>query len=116
MDESMLLASGAEATAGLWVAADYFETLATLGSLSFGAGYARRFGVHAPPVGGPGESCCEGIRLLAALLGGVGRRGARQADGHEGARGALRLRGNNVDQPVYLAEADGLDFHVRAQL
>ena len=116
MDENMLLASGAEATAGLWVTAGYFETLATPGSLSFGAGYARRFGVHAPPVGGPGESCYEGIRLLAVLLGGVGRRGARQADGYEGARGALRLRGNHVDQPVYLAEADGLDFHVRAQL
>jgi urea transport system substrate-binding protein len=116
MDENMLLASGAEATAGLWVTAGYFETLATPGSLSFSAGYARRFGVHAPPVGSPGESCYEGIRLLAALLSEVGRRGAPHTDCYEGARGALRLRGNHVDQPVYLAEADGLDFHVRAQL
>jgi ABC-type branched-subunit amino acid transport system substrate-binding protein len=116
MDENMLLASGAEATARLWGTAGYFETLATPGSLTFGAGYARRFGVHAPPAGSPGESCYEGIRLLAAVANGAGRRGGPRVDGYEGARGALRLRGNHVDQPVYLAEADGLDFHVRAQL
>jgi ABC-type branched-subunit amino acid transport system substrate-binding protein len=108
MDENMLLASGPDATRDLWAAAGYFETLATASALSFGARYARRFGVHAPPVGGPGESCYEGMRLLAALCQG-------QSD-FEGARGYLSVQGNHVDQPVYLAEADHLDFHVRAQL
>ena len=112
MDETMLLASGPEATTGLWTAAGYFETLATPESLGFGARYARRFGVHAPPVGNLGESCYEGVRLLAALSGAPGR----QLPGFEGARGALRLRGNHVEQPVYLAEADGIAFHVHAQL
>jgi urea transport system substrate-binding protein len=110
MDENMLLASGAEATVGLWSAAGYFETLATPESLSFGASYARRFGAHAPPVGSPGESCYEGLKFLAALVGSAG------FAGYEGARGTSRLRGNHVEQPVYLAEADGLDFHVRHQL
>jgi urea transport system substrate-binding protein len=108
MDETMLLASGPGATRDLWVASGYFETLATPEALSFGARYARRFGVHAPPVGSPGESCYEGIRLLAALC--------RGESGFEGARGTLSIRGNHVDQPVYLAEADLLDFHVRARL
>lgn len=131
MDENMLLASGPEATDGLWAAAGYFETLATPESLGFGARYARRFGVHAPPVGSPGESCYEGVRLLAALAGlsrarlpgghgwppdPAGETSAVSLPGFDGARGALRLRGNHVEQPVYLAEADGLDFHVRAQL
>jgi urea transport system substrate-binding protein len=130
MDENMLLASGPEATVGLWAAAGYFETLATPESLSFGARYTRRFGVQAPPVGSPGESCYEGVRLLAALAGVAARRPprrrwrpdpageARPVDlpGFEGARGILRLRGNHVEQPVYLAEADGLDFHVRIRL
>jgi ABC-type branched-subunit amino acid transport system substrate-binding protein len=107
MDENMLLASGAEATAALWAAAGYFETLTTPESLGFGARYARRFGVEAPPVGSPGESCYEGVRLLAALAGG---------EPGEGARGPLRLRGNHVEQPVYLAEADGLDFNVHTLL
>jgi ABC-type branched-subunit amino acid transport system substrate-binding protein len=108
MDENMLLASGPEATRDLWATAGYFETLATSGALSFGARYARRFGVDAPPVGGPGESCYEGVRLLAALT--------RGRSDFEGARGALSVRGNHVDQPVYLAEATTLDFHVRTQL
>ena len=130
MDENMLLASGSEATVGLWSAAGYFETLATSESLSFCASYARRFGVHAPPVGSPGESCYEGLKFLAALAGAGGRHPPRRRwpwavagdsrpvglDRYEGARGALRLRGNHVEQPVYLAEADGLDFHVRQQL
>ena len=130
MDENMLLASGAAATQGLWVTAGYFETLATPQALSFGARYARRFGVHAPPVGSPGESCYEGLKFLAALVGAVGRHPSRRRwpvaaagvsrpaglDGYEGARGILLLRGNHVDQPVYLAEADGLGFHVREQL
>ena len=126
MDENMLLASGSPATVGLWAAAGYFETLATPESLGFSARYARRFGVHAPPVGSPGESCYEGIQLLAALAGAAGRRlpptdpaagaGPVSLPGFEGARGILRLRGNHVEQPVYLAEADGPDFHVRTQL
>jgi ABC-type branched-subunit amino acid transport system substrate-binding protein len=130
MDENMLLASGPEATVGLWSAAGYFETLATAESLGFGARYARRFGAQAPPVGSPGESCYEGLKFLAALVGAAGRLLPRRRlpwaatadsapaglDDYEGARGVLRIRGNHVEQPVYLAEADGLDFHVRTQL
>ncbi len=108
MDENMLLASGPDATVNLWAAAGYFETLATPTALAFGARYAARFGSQAPPVGSPGESCYEGIRLLAAL--GEGRRDLETARGH------LTIAANHVQQPVYLAEAAGLDFHVRAQL
>lgn len=124
MDENMLLGSGAGATLDLWGTAGYFETLATPESLRFGALYARLFGAEAPPVGSPGESCYEGMRLLATLL---GRRAGTSpvtapdaaavgCDGYEGARGTLRLRGNHVEQPVYLAAADGLEFDVVAQL
>lgn len=126
MDETMLLASGADATVGLLASAGYFETLATAESLGFGAAYARRFGVQAPPVGSPGESCYEGIRLLAALsaqrnrgsagIAGSGADRVAVPDGYSGARGELRMRGSHVEQPVYLAEADGLDFRVLAQL
>lgn len=130
MDENMLLASGPEATVGLWATAGYFETLATPESLGFGARYVRRFGAHAPPVGGLGESCYEGVRLLAALPsvlgprpprrrwlpGRAGEAGLADLPGFDGARGILRVRGNHVEQPVYLAEADGLDFHVHTQL
>ncbi|WP_333767081.1 substrate-binding domain-containing protein [Streptomyces sp. IBSBF 2435] len=122
MDENMLLASGADGTAGLWAAAGYFETLATAESLDFSRRFARRFGVDAPVVGSLGESCFEGLRLLGALAERAGSldvramHAVRDSVGYEGPRGALRLRGNHLDQRVYLARADIFDFAVVAQL
>jgi urea transport system substrate-binding protein len=122
MDENILLATGAEATEGLWAAAGYFETLATAESLDFSGRYAARFGVEAPVVGSLGESCFEGVRLLAALA-----EHARSLDvgamcamggtvSYEGPRGVLRLHGNHLRQRLYLARADAFDFDIVAQL
>ncbi|MFF4798896.1 substrate-binding domain-containing protein [Streptomyces sp. NPDC001351] len=122
MDENILLATGAEATDGLWAAAGFFETLATAESLDFSARYAARFGVQAPVVGSLGESCFEGVRLLAALA-----ERTRSLDvgamcavadtvSYEGPRGVLRLDGNHLAQRLYLARADAFDFHIVAQL
>ena len=110
------------ATDGLWAASGFFETLATAESLDFSRRYAERFGVEAPVVGSLGESCFEGLRLLAALAErarSLDVRAMRAASGsvaYEGPRGALRLRGNHLDQRCYLARADAFDFHVIAQL
>ncbi|WP_405969873.1 substrate-binding domain-containing protein [Streptomyces sp. NBC_00988] len=122
MDENILLSTGAEATEGLWAAAGYFETLATAESLDFSGRYAARFGVEAPVVGSLGESCFEGVRLLAALT-----ERARSLDvgamcavggtvSYEGPRGVLRLHGNHLRQRLYLARADAFDFDIVAQL
>jgi urea transport system substrate-binding protein len=122
MEENMLLASGAESTRGLCAAAAWFEALPTPEGLEFSGRYARRFGPDAPPLNALGESCAEGILLLAALAArarslDVGAMCAI-ADGvsYPGARGELELRGGHVDQRVYLAEADALQFAVVAQL
>ena len=122
MDENMLLAAGPEATENLWAAAGYFETLATAESLDFSGRYAARFGTRAPVLSSLGESCYEGVRLLAALAErarGLDVRAlmrAGRAAGYEGPRGAVSLHGNHVDQPIYLARADGPDFDIVAQL
>lgn len=122
MAEQMLLASGAEATKGLYLAAGYFESLITTSSLDFGARFTRRFGVDAPALNSLGESCYEAVRLLAALLARAGTTevGAVCAVAdtvhYEGARGPVRLRHNHLEQPVYLARADGLEFDVIATL
>lgn len=122
MDENMLLATGAAATENLWAAAGYFETLATAESLDFGGRYARRFGVEAPPLSSLGESCYEGVRLLAALAERARSLDARTlagtADGvaYHGPRGRLAVRGNHVRQRIYLARADVFDFDIVAQL
>ncbi|WP_089104526.1 substrate-binding domain-containing protein [Streptomyces hyaluromycini] len=122
MDENILLATGADGTDGLWAAAGFFEALATAESLDFGARHAARFGVHAPVVGSLGESCFEGVRLLAALAERARSLDVRamcavgDAVSYEGPRGVVRLRGNHLAQRLYLARADAFDFHVVAQL
>ena len=122
MDETMLLGSGAAATRGLFSAAGFFASLVTAENLDFHGRYARRFGPEAPPLGSLGESCYEGVLLLAALI-----ERARSLDvraigasagavSYEGPRGLLRMRGRHLRQRIYLAEARGLEFDVVAQL
>ncbi|MFG2782973.1 substrate-binding domain-containing protein [Streptomyces prunicolor] len=122
MDENLLLATGAEATEGLWATAGYFDSLMTSESLSFTDRYMRRFGPAAPLAGSLGESCFEGILLLEALAAHHRSVTAPTPPGpedtivYEGPRGALRLRGNHLEQRLYLARADDLDFDIIAQL
>jgi urea transport system substrate-binding protein len=122
MDENMLLASGAGSTRGICATAAYFESLTTPESLDFGWRYTQRFGPDAPTLNSLGESCYEGVLMLAAL--------ARQAQSldaqamcavadsvsYAGPRGELQMRDRHVDQRVYLAEANDVEFDVIAQL
>jgi urea transport system substrate-binding protein len=118
MEENMLLATGADAAAGICSAAGYFETLVTAESLEFEARYVRRFGPQAPTLNSLGESCYEGIKLLTSLIRHAGSldtlamAAVADSTSYEGARGALSLHNRHVDQRVYLADARGLDFDV----
>ncbi|WUI01523.1 substrate-binding domain-containing protein [Spirillospora sp. NBC_00431] len=123
MDENMLLASGVEGTRGLFAAAGFFETLPTGDGLDFGARYHRRFGPQAPPLNSMGESCYEGVRLLAELF----RRSGGDPDvrrmtavseglGYDGPRGPVEVRDRHLRQKMFLAAADGLEFDVLYQL
>ncbi|MGH8932268.1 MAG: substrate-binding domain-containing protein [Egibacteraceae bacterium] len=122
MEENMMLAAGANATRNLYSAAGFFESLANPGSLDFVGRYSKRFGPCAPVLNSLGESCYEGVRLLAAL---VRRAGSlevpdlmRVADGvgYEGPRGRVYLRNRHLVQDVYIARADALEFDVLARL
>ncbi len=122
MDENMLMASGPTATGDLYSTAGFFASLANQDTLDFHGRYAGRFGVEAPAAGSLGESCYEGVLLLAALIAGartldvtaIGR--AAESVSYEGPRGLLRLRDSHVRQRIYLARADGVDFDVLTQL
>ncbi len=122
MEENMLLATGAEASRGICAAAGYFESLLTEESLEFEARYVRRFGVDAPTLNSLGESCYEGLTLLASLA-----RRARSLDvramsavsdsvRYHGPRGTLSMRNSHLDQRIYLADACDLEFEVVAQV
>lgn len=121
MDENMLLASGAGSTRGICATAAYFETLTTPESLDFGWRYTQRFGPDAPTLNSLGESCYEGVVMLAALARRAGNLDTRAmcavADSvsYDGPRGELQMRDRHVDQRVYLAEANDVEFDVIAQ-
>lgn len=122
MDENMLLATGADCTRGLYSTAGYFEALATSHSLEFGDRYSRTFGRDAPVLNSMGESCYEGVRLLAELARAAGSlevnslSAAAACARYGGPRGEMLLRDAHLQQDVYLAQATGVDLDVLASL
>ncbi|HEX4190343.1 MAG TPA: substrate-binding domain-containing protein [Marmoricola sp.] len=122
VDENTLLAGGPEANKGLFAAAAYFDALSTSEGDAFAKAYYLRFGPNAPPLNAVGESCYEAVHFLARVgmtCGSldVAAAGALQA-GHfyDSPRGLMRLDGNLVNQDVYVAEADGLEFRIHGQI
>jgi urea transport system substrate-binding protein len=122
MDENMLMATGAANTHDLYTAAGFFETLGTAYGLEFERRYISLMGPSAPALTSPGESCYEGVVLLAQLA-----KAARATDvsrvttaanmvSYEGPRGAVRVRDQHLLQRIYLARADGLEFDVLAEI
>lgn len=122
MDENMLLASGPANVARLYTSSGYFQSLPTAENLEFGAKYERRFGVEAPVLNSLGESCYEGMQLLAALVRQAGSADARsicaraENTRYSGPRGLLRLHDGHVLQRMYLARPDGLDYDIICSL
>lgn len=122
LDENMLLAIGAHATEAMYAAAGYFESLVTPDALDFAGRYTAVHGITAPLPTSMGESCYEGLRLLATLV-----RQARSlrpelllaaspGAGYDGPRGPVHLRRNHLVQDVYLARVDGVEFSVLERL
>jgi ABC-type branched-chain amino acid transport systems, periplasmic component len=122
MEENMLMATGAEHTRELYAAAGFFETLATSSGLDFSRRYTERFGVQAPVLNSLGESCYEGLTLLAQLAGRAKNMGLAELCGaaesleYESPRGLVKMAGNHLLHRVYLARAEGLQFDVLAEL
>lgn len=122
MDENMLLATGAANTHDLYSAAGFFETLGTAYSMDFEGRYLARMGATAPAITSPGESCFEGMTLLARLATAARTMDVRPIIGvsesvaYEGPRGAVRVHDRHLVQRIYLAKADGLEFDVLAEI
>jgi len=122
VEENTLLGGGADAHRGLYAAAAYFDGMGTVEGSELERAYYARFGEFAPALNAVGESCYEAIHFLGRMgtvagtidLDAVGA----MSSGHfyEGPRGLMRLDGNLVNQDVYLAAADGLEFAVQDQI
>jgi ABC-type branched-subunit amino acid transport system substrate-binding protein len=122
MDENMLLATGSANTHELYSAAGFFETLASADSLDFERRYVNKFGPTAPMLTSQGESCYEGLTLLARLSEQAGSfelpqlcRAAESVT-YNSPRGTVSMESNHLTQQIYLARASGLEFDVLCQI
>ncbi|WP_344986186.1 substrate-binding domain-containing protein, partial [Streptomyces violaceus] len=112
MDENMLMASARRPPRTSTARPVFFASLANQDTLDFHGRYAARYGLEAPALGSLGESCYEGVLLLAALLRRAGTLdvsaigAAAGAVSYEGPRGLLHLRDSHVRQRIYLARAE----------
>lgn len=116
MDETVLLGIGADNTENLFCASGYFNCMASRANDEFLTGYQAMFGPHAPPVGSVGQSNYEGLRFLEAVANRAGSlalkpllKAARNTV-YTAGRGPVTIRDGRAEMPMYLAEADGLDF------
>lgn len=122
VEENTLLGGGAGAHEGLYAAAAYFDGMGTAEGLQLEQAYYARHGEFAPALNAVGESCYEALHFLARIgevCGGIDVASAeamRTGHFYEGPRGLMRLDGNLVNQDVYLASADGLEFAVQDQI
>jgi len=119
MDETMLLASGDDATRGLFAAASFFRSMGGANAMDLVGQYHRMHGPTAPPMSGIAESCYEGLHLLSQLI----HRSGTLTDiatsdrvSYESPRGTVQYQADATAQPVHLAVADGYDFDVLATL
>jgi urea transport system substrate-binding protein len=116
MDETVLLGIGADNTENLFCASGYFTCVGSRANDEFLSQYRAMFGCNAPPVGSVGQSNYEGLRFLEAAAeraGSVMLRPLLSAAHnivYTGARGPVTIRDGRAEMPMYLAEADGLDF------
>jgi urea transport system substrate-binding protein len=116
MDETVLLGIGADNTENLFCASGYFVDLASRENDAFRCQYQASFGRYAPPLGSVGQSNYEGLRFLDTVALRAGslaikpfRSSAMNVD-YDGARGRIGIRRGSASMPIYLVEADGLDF------
>ncbi|GMP08205.1 MULTISPECIES: substrate-binding domain-containing protein [Bradyrhizobium] len=116
MDETVLLGIGADNTENLFCASGYFNCMASRANDEFLGGYQAMFGPHAPPVGSVGQSNYEGLRFLESVANRAGSLALRpllkaaRNTVYSAGRGPVILRDGRAEMPMYLAEADGLDF------
>lgn len=122
IEENTLLGGGAGAHRNLYAAAAYFDGMDTVESNELATAYYDRYGPWAPALNAVGESCYEAILFLARI---GAMCGTVQIDGigamtsgtfYDGPRGLVQLDGNLLNQDVYIAAAEDLEFTVLEQI
>ncbi len=118
IEENTLAGIGSENSKNLFSSAGYFADIDTPAANAFKEKYAATFGSDAAALNALGQSCYDGILLLAALAEAAGSTSPVDMDAvangvsYEGPRGSARMHDRHVSKDIYLAEADGTAFRV----
>ena len=130
-DETVILASGADATANLFISAGWFAGLGSASAAEFTAGFARAFDLvngtallgesAAPPPGTMAETTYSAVHLLAGIASTSipTVRDARRAFrkwGWDSPHGPVDLDRGSARHPVHLAQARGVELDVIARV
>ena len=122
IEENTLLGGGAGSNRNLYAAAAFFDNMGTAESTELSTAYYQRHGPWAPALNAVGESCFEALHFLAWIgrrCGGIDMASVSSLEPgrfYDGPRGLVRLDGNLLDQDVYLASAEDLEFEVQEQI
>jgi ABC-type branched-subunit amino acid transport system substrate-binding protein len=118
IDETALLGIGADNAENLYSSSGFFTAVGSRASEAFQDRYQGAFGATAPVLGGVGQSSYEGFHFYAALAARAGSTalgplaGAAEGLVYEGGRGPVSMRRHRTTMPMFLCEADGLDFRL----
>lgn len=130
-DETVILASGAEATENLFISAGWFAGLGSASAAEFTTGFARAFDLVngagpigrsvAPPPGTMAETTYSGMHLLAGIAGASvptvqDARRAFDKWGWDSPHGPVDLEHGSARHPVHIAKARGVELDVIARV
>lgn len=117
-DETVLLGIGPDNTENLFCASGYFNCARSGDTEAFVSRYEAAFGSSAAPAGSVGQSNYEGLQFLAEAArraGSVALKPLLAAGSnivYRGGRGLIALQQGHAAMPIYLAEAEGIEFRV----
>lgn len=131
IDETVVLATGVEATENLFVSAGWFSSLGTESAAQFNRDFARAWDLvcgadlpgesSAPAPGTMAETTYSGVHLLASIASRsiptiADTRRAFASWAWDSPHGTVELRSGAARHPVHLAVADGVRLEVVSQV
>jgi urea transport system substrate-binding protein len=130
-DETVILASGADATTNLFISAGWFACLGSAAAAEFTVGFARAFDLlngtgpigesAVPPPGTMAETTYSGVHLLAGIASTsvptvADARRAFRKWGWDSPHGPVDLYRGSARHPVHIAKARGVELDVIARV
>lgn len=120
IEENTLLGIGVENSRGIYSVSGYFTCIDTAANNAFIERYTSMFGSHAPVLNVVGQSCYDGLHLLAWMAAKAKSLDANKVSAlsegfvFESPRGLTTIHNHHSTKTIYLGAAEGIDFTIEA--